>query len=517
MNLLSNLAPNPIIVKELRSRMRGGRAFAILTGMLLLLGGALYGLYRIMVANMFYTSMLSASIGQALFSGLALLLLAIICFVTPAVTASAVSSEREKLTYDMLLTTPLHPASILWGKLIAALSYVFLLIFAAVPLASLVFIFGGVALTEMFKALIVLVTIAVMLGVVGIFFSVWLGRTARATVMSYLFVLILVVGPLAVYIATGIIQQSLPPSWLLIPNPLSALFSAMTPSLSNSNGNFLGGLGMALSGELNRLNGMSTVIVRPLYHYSLVFYAALTLLLYGLSVQQIQPIRRWRLRASGVTTALLVVALVGGGTIFAFQTTSDQYQGSIFSPLPTPTPFDGMAMPAPMAVRAVEVRAVADPTPTPGTPTPMLVDGYPPAEAVAIYSAAVNQLLAELDLPAMPTLLIATTTDDVVGFATTAVQPKQPIPDAFQVELSSFLIDEVPTVAWTDEVPAEMAADELFIVFGSLRAPDEDTVLVSISATLPTGASAGRAYVLDRLGDEDGGWQVTETRASWGE
>ena len=511
MNLSFGL--NPIIVKELRSRMRGGRAFAILTGMLLLLGGALYGLYRIMVANMFYTSMLSASIGQALFSGLALLLLSIICFVTPAVTAGAVSGEREKLTYDMLLTTPLHPASILWGKLIAALSYVFLLIFAAVPLASLVFIFGGVALAEMFKALIVLVTIAVMLGVVGIFFSVWLGRTARATVMSYLFVLLLVVGPLAAYIATGMIQQDVPPSWLLIPNPLSALFSAMTPSLSNNNGNILVSLGMALSGELRRLNGMDTTIMRPLYHYSLPFYAALTLLLYGLAVQQIQPIRRQRLRWSSVATALLAVVLVGGGTLFAFQTTASQYQGSIFSPLPTPTPFDGMVMPAPMAVRAVEVRAVADPTPTPGTPTPMLVDGYPPAEAVAIYAAAVDEILAELDLPAVPTLLIATTTEDVIGFANAAVQPEQPLPDAFQEELAAFLIDKVPAVTWTDESPAEVAADELFIVLGSLRNPDEETVLVSISATLPTGASAGRAYVLA----DDGGWQVTETRASWGE
>jgi hypothetical protein len=38
---------NPIIVKELRSRMRGGRAFATLTGALILLAACGYAIYRI--------------------------------------------------------------------------------------------------------------------------------------------------------------------------------------------------------------------------------------------------------------------------------------------------------------------------------------------------------------------------------------------------------------------------------------------------------------------------------------
>jgi ABC-2 type transport system permease protein len=41
---------NPIIVKELRSRMRGVRAFAILTGSLVLIGGFGYALYRMTLA-----------------------------------------------------------------------------------------------------------------------------------------------------------------------------------------------------------------------------------------------------------------------------------------------------------------------------------------------------------------------------------------------------------------------------------------------------------------------------------
>ena len=150
---------NPVLVKELRSRMRGARAFVILTGVLLLLGAVCYALYRIVLATSGYTrSPLSPQIGQTLFIAIVLLELMMVCFITPAVTAGAISGEREKLTYEMLLATPMRPSSILWGKLVSALSYVFLLIFAAVPMASLVFIFGGVAPRDMIKALVILVS-----------------------------------------------------------------------------------------------------------------------------------------------------------------------------------------------------------------------------------------------------------------------------------------------------------------------------------------------------------------------
>src|SRR5512139_2654592 len=96
--------PNPIIIKELRSRMRGVRAFATLTGALLLLGIFSYALYRmVIVASRFSSTPLSPQIGQALFAGLAFLELIIVAAITPSVTAGAISGEHEKQTYEMLL------------------------------------------------------------------------------------------------------------------------------------------------------------------------------------------------------------------------------------------------------------------------------------------------------------------------------------------------------------------------------------------------------------------------------
>jgi ABC-2 type transport system permease protein len=318
---------NPILIKELRSRMRGARAFVILTGMLLLLGLVSYLVYVIAIAAGTYSyTPLSPQIGQSMFSVVMLIELTMICFLTPAVTAGAISGEMEKQTFEMLQATPLKALQILSGKLISALSYIFLLIFAAVPLASLVFTFGGVALRDMLKALIVLATTAVLLGCVSLFASVWLKRTMRATVVSYLFVITIVIAPLVLYILSGVLQNDIPARELLIANPVSALFSALSPSLSSSGSmTAFGQLGMAITGDLSFFDGSFIGYPRPLYHYTLPLYALLSLGLFTLSARKIRPtIRRrsWREERS----LLLLLATIMLVTALFFALTTNRYE-----------------------------------------------------------------------------------------------------------------------------------------------------------------------------------------------
>jgi ABC-2 type transport system permease protein len=98
---------NPIIVKEMRSRMRGPRAFITLTAMLLFMGGVMYAMLQIILAQSRYMNVLSPQVGQSMFAALAFLMLFMISAVTPAVTAGAISGEKEKQTYEMLMATPL--------------------------------------------------------------------------------------------------------------------------------------------------------------------------------------------------------------------------------------------------------------------------------------------------------------------------------------------------------------------------------------------------------------------------
>ncbi|OQX65040.1 MAG: hypothetical protein B5M51_01885 [Anaerolinea sp. 4484_236] len=105
---------NPIVVKELRSRMRRRRSYVILTVYLVLVAGITSLVYfGIASANEFYPDPdLRRTLGQAIFATVVLLQLTAINFVSPAFTAGSISSERENQTYDLLRTTPVSAGDI---------------------------------------------------------------------------------------------------------------------------------------------------------------------------------------------------------------------------------------------------------------------------------------------------------------------------------------------------------------------------------------------------------------------
>lgn len=530
------LGLNPIVVKELRSRMRGARAFAVLTGMLVLLGIVSYALYRIMLATTRYSSApISPQIGQTLFTGLAFLELMMVCFVAPAVTAGAISGEREKLTYEMLLATPMRPASILWGKLISALSYVLLLIFAAIPMASLVFIFGGVAPRDMMKALVILLAVAVTLGVVGIFMSTWLGRTGRATVLSYLVVLALLMGPVFIYVLVGVLQQREPPRWILVPNPVSALFSALTPaSPGNGISGLFWGVGMAAGGNLRILSGPGgqAQIPRPLYHYTLPLYGMLTLVLYLLATRLVQPTRRWRVGGKEVSVVLASLLAFGGVVTLAFVTTANRYEkASIFA---TPTPVSRVPPPAVVQQEVVRAVPVKPPPPVPTdtpqaaslSPTPTPTPAFLEDDQAAIYAAVVRQLYTVDHTfgdqpPNFSTIYLVRTTDDGVGDPNAHRADPRTLSESVQEAVVAALHDLPAEFIWVDdaeEVPRDskthsVAGGGAIITLGNIHLQEDGSALVSAKLYFAMLGATGKTYILEWV---NGDWQVTgDTGAQW--
>jgi ABC-2 type transport system permease protein len=525
-----HLGINPIIVKELRSRMRGARAFAVLTGTLLLLAMVSYALYRIVLAATSYSSSpLSPQIGQSLFAGLAFLELMMVCFVTPAVTAGAISGEQEKLTYEMLLATPMRPASILWGKLISALSYVLLLIFAAIPMASMVFVFGGVAPWDMFKALMILVAVAVTLGVVGVFMSTLFSRSGRATVLSYLVVLALLVGPAFIYILVAVLSRAEPPRWILVPNPVSALFSALSPVQPGGGvGGALWGLGMAVSGNVRVLTGSGPLseVPRPLYHYTLPLYGGMTLGLYLVATRLVRPARRWRLSWKDLSLALATFVLLGSLVALAFGLTANRYADVSVFATPTPAPMPLAAgVQREVVVKAVpEPPAVAPPQPTStpaaqaGSPSPTpAASTLPQEEQAAIYAAVVRQLYSVDHTfgdqpPNFPVIYLLRATDDSVGDPNARHDTSHSLPEALQKAIVDSLGDLPAEFMWVDsadEVPRDgrthaVAGGGAIITLGNIHLQEDGPALVSAQ------------LYFAMLGKIDGSWQISgDTGVQW--
>jgi ABC-2 type transport system permease protein len=190
------LTRNPVAVKELRGRMRGPRAFIVLTLYLLLMSGFVTLLYLVYTASV--NSAVSGNSGQLVgkfvFGAVVGIELLLVCFIAPAFTAGAISGERERQTYDLLRTTLLPAQALVLGKLASALSYILLLLLAAFPLQSLAFLLGGVGPEEVVIATLLLIATAFLFGTSGIFFSSLMRRTLGSTVVTYAFALMATLG-----------------------------------------------------------------------------------------------------------------------------------------------------------------------------------------------------------------------------------------------------------------------------------------------------------------------------------
>jgi ABC-type transport system involved in multi-copper enzyme maturation permease subunit len=213
-------------IKELRGRMRGRRAFAVVTIYLALLSLLAFAVYYFMKQTALTTgtnlidptfggirdgmpfpggqvtiggTALSAAIGHAMFGALLAVETLLVMVLAPAFTSGAISLEREKQTLDLLVTTPLSTLGMVIGKLISALSYVFLLIIASIPLASLVFVFGAVGPEDLVRGYLALFALAFGMGALGLFISALVKRTQTATVLTYVLVLVLSIGTVALH------------------------------------------------------------------------------------------------------------------------------------------------------------------------------------------------------------------------------------------------------------------------------------------------------------------------------
>ena len=189
---------NPILAKEYRSRMRTWRSPLAMTVYILLIGGLGWAIFAAMAssARNSYNGGQAANYGQGLFVYLLIFQMVLLTFITPALTAGAISSERERQTIDLLFVTRIPPFSILWGKLLASMSFVLLLLLLSVPIFSLVFLFGGIELDQVLAAFLTTAVTALTLGIIGLACSTAFRSTLPATVAAYGAAFILLAGTL---------------------------------------------------------------------------------------------------------------------------------------------------------------------------------------------------------------------------------------------------------------------------------------------------------------------------------
>lgn len=109
-----------------------------------------------------------------------------IIFLIPALTAGAVSIEKERQTLEVLLTTRMTTWQIVTGKYFSTVFLVSLLIISTIPVLSSTFLYGGINVWQMFILLCVLITTVVFFASFGIFFSSLIKNTILSVILTYI-------------------------------------------------------------------------------------------------------------------------------------------------------------------------------------------------------------------------------------------------------------------------------------------------------------------------------------------
>ncbi|MEW6238732.1 MAG: ABC transporter permease subunit [Candidatus Omnitrophota bacterium] len=176
---------NPIIMRELLSRLRGVGSFVFLGVFIATCSFAFCAIWQELqntpdgwlLESRRYFLLFNVCIGGA------------ICLTVPLLGATCFNIEHERRTWEMLLAAPLNLSAILLGKLISSIAFAVLALTSIIPLYGM---FATVAKTSyaelIFSVLFLFEAIGVM-GLIGLYCSIEFKKSWLAIIAAYLFAL----------------------------------------------------------------------------------------------------------------------------------------------------------------------------------------------------------------------------------------------------------------------------------------------------------------------------------------
>ena len=236
---MRELLANPVLVKEIKLRFRNMKSFTGLFFYLIIMGIFVFG-FVYLTSSISGGGFFRPEESFILFTMLSFIQLGLILFITPALTAGTVSTEREKQTLNILLTTAQSSFQIILGKLLSSIAFLLLLLVSGLPIYSMVFLYGGVSPGQIAVIFLFYFLTLLAIGSLGVMYSTVTRRTvvsmiATFSTMIFLtavtgFFLILTVSISSASMGTGISPLSY--LWASI-NPAVVLMSLLEPSWNN--------------------------------------------------------------------------------------------------------------------------------------------------------------------------------------------------------------------------------------------------------------------------------------------
>jgi ABC-type transport system involved in multi-copper enzyme maturation permease subunit len=187
------LLDHPLLLREVRTRMRGTRTFIIV---------GVYDLLLILFMGLIYASHVSrgqwqysnVELGRSIFGWVSYAQLVLMLLIAPGITSGSIATERERRSLDVMAISLLTPREIVWGKLLSSTSFSLVLLISSVPLIGICFMFGGLGPVELAKTLVLIVASILFYSSMAVFFSAACKRTVVAVVLTFVCVLAITLG-----------------------------------------------------------------------------------------------------------------------------------------------------------------------------------------------------------------------------------------------------------------------------------------------------------------------------------
>ncbi|SEG25441.1 ABC-2 family transporter protein [Eubacterium ruminantium] len=236
---------NPITKKDIKITARGKRFFIELF------------IYELIVMITFVISIDILAKGgnlktsdyttfSSLFPAVSLVQLIIVSFVIPVMTGASISGEKERQTFDIMLTTATKPVFIVWGKLFSVVVRVIMFVIASIPLMAVSFVSGSISWSMLFLFIGMMVVYSFFIASLGIYASAICRRSMTAIIFSFVLIFVITFGTVLVALLEVVaFDRMIVSSAFLLLNPMvyfEGLFMVACDKQYILNMKFLGGL-----------------------------------------------------------------------------------------------------------------------------------------------------------------------------------------------------------------------------------------------------------------------------------
>jgi ABC-type transport system involved in multi-copper enzyme maturation permease subunit len=177
---------NPVLHRELMINLRTDRSFLMLLLFQMVLAGVIYFAWPMETRlDLSEKSQANRELVDFFFLGQ----FVIAALLAPSFAAGSICGEKERLTYEMLLASPLSTFAVTWGKWMASVTHLLLMMVASLPIVMLCMPLGGVSPLEVMGGYFGMTVCLLVFSMISLTCSSIFSRTSSALVTSYIVIL----------------------------------------------------------------------------------------------------------------------------------------------------------------------------------------------------------------------------------------------------------------------------------------------------------------------------------------